>query len=70
MVTGIVAKKTITYKVVCKWNEELKEQYTLSFDIKSIDSLRNKITNAKYVGITQNIIDELYTNVQMVYKRV
>ena len=57
----------LKYKVVCKWNQELKEQYTLSFDIEGIDSLRNKITNAKSVGITQNIIDELYTNVKLIF---
>ena len=55
------------YKVVCKWNQELKEQYTLSLDIEGIDSLRNNITNAKSVGITQNIIDELYTNVKFIF---
>ena len=39
----------------------------MSFDIEGIDSLRNKITNAKSVGITHNIIDELYTNVKLIF---
>ena len=29
--------------------------------------LRNKITNAKSVGITQNIIDELNINVKLIF---
>ena len=40
---------------------------TLYAYIEGIDSLRNKITNAKSVGITQNIIDELYTNVKLIF---
>ena len=47
----------LEYKVVCKWNEELKGTIYIVSDIECIDSLRNKITNAKYVGITQHIID-------------
>ena len=63
------SKYSVTTNVRCRWNEEMSEQYTLSFDMETIENfqiyLRNIILNM--CKVTQDIIDNMYIDMKELF---
>ena len=68
-VTADNGNYNIKNNVTCKWNEQLREQYTLAFNIVEIEKLHLEFKNIlhKISYVTQDMINSLYTNMKNVF---
>ena len=68
-VTADNGNYNIKNNVICTWTEQLREQYTLSFNIEEIQKLHSEFKNIlhKISYVTQDMINSLYTNMKTMY---
>ena len=59
------SKFVIENNVMCKWDAQLMEQYTMEFDVDEINILQHQFINVLQGidHVTQHIVDSLYINI-------
>ena len=64
-----VTTYNIKNNVTCKWNEQLREQYTLAFNIEEIEKLHLEFRNIlhKISYVTQDMINFFNTNMKNMF---
>ena len=64
-----LSKYVIENNVICRWDKQLREQYTMEFNVDEINTLQQQFI---YVlqgidHVTQHIVDSLYINILKTY---
>ena len=59
------SKYAIENNVLCKWDAQLREQYTMEFNVDEINTLQHEFKNLLQGidHVTQHIVDSLYINI-------
>ena len=63
------SKYSVSNNVRCKWNEDMSEQYTLAFNLETIENLQTHLRNTIFnmSQVTQDIIDNMYIDMKELF---
>ena len=63
------SKYYVDNDIMCRWNDELREEYTSSFNMTDINLLQAQLSNMllHMTAISDDVIDSLYTNMKSIF---